>query len=73
LSIEEVGSEKKTAVQFYYLFTLLKELQSGAEWRREGLQSRLCPNQAGRKKREIFFRASLLNAQRSHVLVTRNG
>jgi hypothetical protein len=64
LSVEEAGSEKKTAVQFYYLFTLLKELRSGAEWRREGLQSCPCPNQAGRKKKEYFFSepaSSMLN------------
>jgi hypothetical protein len=64
---------KKICSAMYYLFTLSKELQSRAEWRREGLQSRPCPNQAGRKKtRVFFFRASLLNAQQSLVLVTRN-
>ncbi len=66
--------KKISAAWFYYLFTLSKELRSGAEWRREGLQSCPCPNQAGRKKKEIFFiRASHLNAQRSPVLVMRNG
>jgi hypothetical protein len=35
----------------------LKELWSRAEWRREGLQSRPCPNQAGREKRDIFFQS----------------
>ncbi len=59
MSIEEAGSEKiKSAVQFYYIFTLSKELRSGTEWRREGLQSHPCPNQAGRKKtRDIFFQS----------------
>jgi hypothetical protein len=67
LSIEEAGSEKKSAVQFYYLFTLLKELRSGAEWRREGLQSRPCPNQAGRKKNGDIFLEPASSILKGHL------
>jgi hypothetical protein len=55
LSVEKAGSEKKFAVQFNYLFTLSKELRSGAEWRREGLQSHPSPNKADTKKIKRFI------------------
>jgi hypothetical protein len=72
LSVEEAGSKnKKSAVRFYYLSTLLKELQSRAEWRREGLQSRPCPNQAGRKKREIFFSEPASSTLNGHLFWSR--
>jgi hypothetical protein len=74
LSIEEASSEKKICsaiLLFIYSIEGAPE-QSGVEKRRTAVLP--LPQSGRQEKNEIFFfRASLLNAQRSPVLVTRKG